>query len=600
MSSLNVNKVSRIFHDLISRKGDYVFGGLTIYFTIQPSILAAISNRSCQAFVDYLPIKHLQTHLVIQKKIAGLQKSISETSNPGWKTNYEGRLQKEETELQKVKLFTSMGESVPQFVLALSILMKKHSLFTWIFALNPVADPWSLITLFQMTTSLLSTLTSVTGIYTDMPVNGEPPVRSASYKFFKILPLMFLLATPRLYSLSSIYSQANLFYKDSETQVFHWENFLFYLLSTLVLVLLYGMSYFIIYYCLKKRDKSLQDQLQSRSMGFFTSIFCPSIVGSYLSSFFILTSSLSAVFHCLMLAIIWIMSVYLPTIFVPPSDHTNETTDQKNEVIEDLQLHCMIFIPILMFSILVSYIMHRIYLNQNKTRAIQAFIKKGHLTSIEILVKKTGVDIFRSKMPSGGGLPPVICAANCTGSRALKLFLSKAQEWNIDFDIRNDFGQDALMRAAYHDKIPNVKLLLDNFEDLKIDLNATSKSGQTALMYASNADDPQVLVPFLETAKACQGKINLNATDDYGRSAFFKACVKTSEDDKIERVEILMNFSKDLQIDLMVRTNDQHPKMKFRNKCGFDFLTPESRSKLRQKKPNLIPSEETFNNADVK
>ena len=253
-----------------------------------------------------------------------------------------------------------------------------------------------------------------------------------------------------------------------------------------------------------------------------------------------------------------------------------------------------------MFSILVSYIMHRIYLNQNKTKAIQAFIKKGHLTSIEILVKKTGMDIFRSKMPSGGGLPPVICAANCTGSRALKLFISKAQEWNIDFDIRNDFGQDALMRAAYHDKIPNVKLLLDNFEDLKIDLNATSKSGQTALMYASKADDPQVLVPFLETAKACQGKINLNATDDYGRTAFFTACVKTSEDDKIERVEILMNFSKHLQIDLMARTNDQNPKMKFRNKCGFDFLTPESRSKLREKRPHLVPSEETFNNADVK
>ena len=541
--------------------------------------------------MDYLPIKHLQTHLEKQKTIAGFQKSISETSNKGWKSNYESRLQKVETELQKVKLFTSMGESVPQFILALSILMKQHSLYTWIFALNPVADPWSLITSFQMTTSLLSTLTSVTGIYTDMPVNGEPPVRSASYKFLKILPLMFLLATPRLYSLSSIYSQANLFYQYSETWVFHWENFLFYSLFTLILVLLYGLSYFILCHCLKKRDTSIQDQRQNRFMGFFTSIICPSIVGNYLSPFFILTSSLSAVFHCFSLAIIWIVSLYLPTIFVPP----NET--KSEQVNEDLQLHCMIFIPILMFSILVSYVMHLIYLNQNKTRAIQAFIKKGDLTSIEILVKKTGVEIFRMKMPYGVTLPPVICAANLRGSRALKLFISKAQEWNIDFDIRNEFGQDALMRAAYHDRIPNVKLLLDNFEDLKIDLNAESKSGQTALMYASLTDDPQVPVPFFETAKTCPGKINLNAEDKYGRTAFFMACEKTSKDDKIERVESFMKVSKDLKIDLMTRTNKQHSEEKFRNKCGFDLLTLESRSKLREKWPNLMPGEETLNNA---
>ena len=541
--------------------------------------------------MDYLPIKHLQTHLEKQKTISGFQKDISETSNKGWKSNYESRLQKVETELQKVKLFTSMGESVPQFILALSILMKQHSLYTWIFALNPVSDPWSLITSFQMTTSLLSTLTSVTGIYTDMPVNGEPPVRSASYKFLKILPLMFLLATPRLYSLSSIYSQANLFYQDSETWVFHWENFLFYSLFTLILVLLYGLSYFILCHCLKKRDTSIQDQRQNRFMGFFTSIICPSIVGNYLSPFFILTSSISAVFHCFSLAIIWIVSLYLPTIFVPP----NET--KSEQVNEDLQLHCMIFIPILMFSILVSYVMHLIYLNQNKTRAIQAFIKKGDLTSIEILVKKTGVKIFRMKMPHGVTLPPVICAANLRGSRALKLFISKAQEWNIDFDIRNEFGQDALMRAAYHDRIPNVKLLLENFEDLKIDLNAESKSGQTALMYASLTDDPQVPVPFFETAKACPGKINLNAEDKYGRTAFFRACEKTSEDDKIERVESFMKVSKDLKIDLMKRTNNQHSEEKFRNKCGFDLLTMESRSKLREKWPNLMPGEETLNNA---
>ena len=86
----------------------------------------------------------------------------------------------------------------------------------------------------------------------------------------------------------------------------------------------------------------------------------------------------------------------------------------------------------------------------------------------------------------------------------------------------------------------------------------------------------------------------MNAEDKYGRTAFFRAFEKTSEDDKIERVESFMKVSKDLKIDLMKRTNNQHSEEKFRNKCGFDLLTMESRSKLREKWPNLMPGEETL------
>ena len=69
-------------------------------------------------------------------------------------------------------------------------------------------------------------------------------------------------------------------------------------------------------------------------------------------------------------------------------------------------------------------------------------------------------------------------------------------------------------------------------------------------------------------------------------SAFFFACEKTSEDNKIERLEILMKFAKDLDIDLMTR-NDE-------DQTGFDLLSLETREQLREQFPDLVPDEETL------
>ena len=106
----------------------------------------------------------------------------------------------------------------------------------------------------------------------------------------------------------------------------------------------------------------------------------------------------------------------------------------------------------------------------------------------------------------------------------------------------------------------------------------------TALMCACESDNPQVIPPFLKCAKAKD--IDVNAKDMWDKSAFFLACEQTAEDNKIERLEILMKFAKYLDMDLMARNN--------KGKSGFDLLSIETRGKLRENFPDLVPDEETL------
>ena len=54
------------------------------------------------------------------------------------------------------------------------------------------------------------------------------------------------------------------------------------------------------------------------------------------------------------------------------------------------------------------------------------------------------------------------------------------------------------------------------------------------------------------------------------------------DDNKIERLEILMKFAKDLDIDLMANQFGE---------TGFDYLSEGTREKLKEKFPELVPDE---------
>ena len=71
----------------------------------------------------------------MQTEIAKHQSIIARCDNPEIKSSWEIDLQEQETDLQNFKVFNAMGESAPQFILALSILMKKGALHSWMYQL---------------------------------------------------------------------------------------------------------------------------------------------------------------------------------------------------------------------------------------------------------------------------------------------------------------------------------------------------------------------------------------------------------------------------------------------------------------------------------
>ena len=202
------------------------------------------------------------------------------------KTCWEEELQQYESEFQDFKIFAAMGESVPQFILASTILVKQGSLNNWYYQLNPLTNP---LAFFQLLSSIMSVILTVTSLFTDMVVNDKIPLRNASYKYGKVAPVMLLCALPRLFSLSVLFSCLTL------------SNWQFHILITFGL-LLYGLFYSILTFSMKRIDKNMHGLTV---LGYFTSIISPCIFGSFQVPFFMLSSIFSSVFHSLMLWLLW-------------------------------------------------------------------------------------------------------------------------------------------------------------------------------------------------------------------------------------------------------------------------------------------------------
>ena len=80
----------------------------------------------------------------------------------------------------------------------------------------------------------------------------------------------------------------------------------------------------------------------------------------------------------------------------------------------------------------------------------------------------------------------------------------------------------------------------------------------------------------------------MNTRNKFGRSAFLCACqhARTYDQSEVERMEIILNFAKELNIDLTASLETESGE----SINGFDFLQPSTVSQLREKFPDLVPS----------
>ena len=266
-----------------------------------------------------------------------------------------------------------LAEAAPQFVLQSAYLLQDYGLgklpklggdCTWSFV-------WTVVkTLFSLASVTLTT----TSVFTSMPVETESeqeqsPLRSSSYKYGKILPNVVFVTTARLVSLSLIFSLAS----DNPDKP---EFYLPYIFGFLVL---YMICFRTLKKVLRKRDPQKREVLKNRFLqGFFTSIIGPCIIGRIHSPFFMVSSIMSSVFHAMGLAVLLILSFTTPKTILHYNHHNPTKCHEEPPTVEvqarALQLYSYILIPLILLSILLSYLMYYLFEKENVSLIVKNMI----------------------------------------------------------------------------------------------------------------------------------------------------------------------------------------------------------------------------------
>ena len=281
-------------------------------------------------------------------------------------------LREAEGKLMSCKVY-QLAEAAPQFVLQSAYLLQDYGLgklpklggdCTWSFV-------WTVVkTLFSLASVTLTT----TSVFTSMPVETESeqeqsPLRSSSYKYGKILPNVVFVTTARLVSLSLIFSLAS----DNPDKP---EFYLPYIFGFLVL---YMICFRTLKKVLRKRDPQKREVLKNRFLqGFFTSIIGPCIIGRIHSPFFMVSSIMSSVFHAMGLAVLLILSFTTPKTILHYNHHNPTKCHEEPPTVPDqaraLQLYSYILIPLILLSILLSYLMYYLFEKENVSLIVKNMI----------------------------------------------------------------------------------------------------------------------------------------------------------------------------------------------------------------------------------
>ena len=315
-------------------------------------------------------------------------------------------LREAEGKLMLCKVY-QLAEAAPQFVLQSAFLLKDYGLgklpnfnggseLPWYHDCT-LTFVWTVVkTLFSLTSV---TLTS-TSVFTLMPVETESeeerneitisnPLRSSSYKYGKILPNMVFITTARLVNLSLIFSLAS----------DNLDDLKFYLPYIFGFLVLYMICFKALKKVLRKRDPQKREVLKDRFLqGFFTSIIGPCIIGRIHSPFFMVSSIMSSIFHTVGLAVLLVLSFTTPsTIFHYVETNVtavNKTLDPLTchkdpptvpEKTKALQLYSYILIPLILFSILLSYLMYYLFEKENVSLIVKNMIDSSNLDGLDSL-----------------------------------------------------------------------------------------------------------------------------------------------------------------------------------------------------------------------
>ena len=170
---------------IIYRNEDYCYGSLTLTITLWPMILFIITNLATHGLVK----KHWNRHdiyalipLIQTNKDWGFLKEIAKLTNEGKSTNAK------KSEMAEFAFYQCVGESAPQFILQMSILLYEN-------------ENAGILRYLTIGTSCLSLVWGLSSTYLCLPTLSEDGHKVIPFQTMKnlsvVLPSMIFVAIPK-------------------------------------------------------------------------------------------------------------------------------------------------------------------------------------------------------------------------------------------------------------------------------------------------------------------------------------------------------------------------------------------------------------------
>ena len=387
------------------------------------------------------------------------------------KAEVEMKMEASKSELQEFRIYEAYGESLPQFVLQLSILLKRSQRENYgdmVDALDQLLlDPWSKATLVS---SFLSMVLTVTNMTMTLPVfyKGQKHLllQDSFMKFFKVLPLTMLVVTPRMVALSVFFSS------------FGTEGWYIMVVIGILFLAVYSIA-FMLKYLSKKNSRDFTDKEEEYiKLGFFTAMLSPITIIDLQWDLYMFTCYLSS---CLYSAVCIIhLSLFWWTLDKLELKYMGQAILKKEEVVEcaigiasasecpDLLVayyaaDC-ILVPLFLFSIVFSGKIVSLINKKNKSKlCLWSYIHEDKETFDEILAT------------------PVSYELNATDKRGRNIFLLSCEKGDVE----------------------GMCVILNSTKKKKVSFNAVDFEGKDALTIACENQHWHILKILYQ----CDGKI---------------------------------------------------------------------------------------------
>ena len=352
------------------------------------------------------------------------------------------------SKFDEFRIYEAYGESFPQFVLQLTIILKRLNKGRDVLDL---LDQWTILSLVSSYSSLILT---VSGMTMTLPIfyKGEPKllIQNMEVKFTQVLPLTMMTLTPRLLALSLFISS---------------HGFTDLTISLPIIfgtILIFAFAYSLKIFSQKRRRDEINLPFTAKEkeffwLGFFTAILTPITIFDLQWNLYMYVSYISSLLYCGLcfthLALTWTdlglleYKELLPNKNSDGVDCSNLQLDTCPTLIQKYQAADSALIALNVLSMWISYLLLRVIRRLNRSElCLWAYLKND---------KKTWHDLLTTK---------------------------KSHEFNAT----DDKGRNLLLLSIERSDKNTIHILLQ--EDTKIDLNCVDFEENNALTMAFKED----------------------------------------------------------------------------------------------------------------